>query len=298
MSTVRDTKGRTVNSSSMCQVSNETTPAISTHEDDGNGIMKILSQSESEANQYKSSNQKRLRSTPTFRNGSDDDSKDEPYKSVHVQFSKITFREHPVLPSDNPSVTEGPPVGLEWNHQSEYSIDVDQYESKKMPRRSSQLKMPSDIRTSMLKEFGHSWTTIHEATKQAKHDRKLRGITMKRSDMNRIAFDEKLESFGRRFKTPFRRKKSTSIDTSHLRDSADITRKGFKDKRKTTKVLSQKFDPLKASASGSANNIKLDSNVLDDSRDTDTSLESKGEPLRVTKLKSKSFLCNNFEIYE
>lgn len=102
MSSVRDTKGRTVNSSSMCQVSNETTPAVSTHEDDGNGIMKILSQSESEANQYKSSNQKRLRSSLTFRNGSDDDSKDEPYKSVHVQFSKITFREHPVLPSDNP----------------------------------------------------------------------------------------------------------------------------------------------------------------------------------------------------
>jgi hypothetical protein len=180
---------------------------------------------------------------------------------------------------------------LEWDHQSEYSIDIDQYESKKMPRRPSQLKIPSDIRTSMLMDFGHSRTTIHEATKQANHDRKLRGITMRRSDMSRIAFDEKVESFGRRFKIPFRkqRSKSTFIDTSHLRDSIDVSLKVSK---------TAKNDPLSVSALGSLSKIELNRDVLNDSRDTEKSLDSKEKPLTVTKLKSKSFWCNSIETCE
>lgn len=155
------------------------------------------------------------------------------------------------------------------------------------------------MRTSMLKEFGHSWTKINEATKQAKRDRKLRVITMKRSDMNRIAFDEKIEAFGRRFKTPFRKSSSKSTnDTSHLRESADAAPKDSKTRTKAFKVLSRKLDPLDVSATGSANKINLDSDVLDDSRDTVVSVESKEEPVSVTKMKSKSFLCNSIEVYE
>lgn len=168
-----------------------------------------------------------------------------------------------------------------------------------MPRRPSQLKIPSDIRTSMLKEFGHSWTTINEATKQANRDRKLRGITMKRSDMNRIAFDEKLEAFGRRFKTPFRKRSSKSVnDISLLLEPADAAPKDSNTRTKAFKVLPRKLAALDDTATGSTNKINLDGDALDDSRDTLTSVESKEEPVSVTKMKSKSFLCNSIEIYE
>lgn len=150
-------------------------------------------------------------------------------------------------------------------------------------------------------DFGHSRTTIHEATKQANHDRKLRGITMRRSDMSRIAFDEKVESFGRRFKIPFRKQKSKStfIDTIHLRDSIDVSLKVSKGARKKTmKVLPRKNDPLSESAPGSLSKIELDRDVLNDSRDTEKSYDTKEKPLTVTKLKSKSFLCNSIETCE
>ena len=104
MSNLIDTAGLTATSSSSTfQVSNETVPTSSTNGRNRSGILKTLSQPESEVNQYKCSVNNTARSLLSFRNGPDEHAtSDEPFKSAHVQFSKITFREHPILPSDNP----------------------------------------------------------------------------------------------------------------------------------------------------------------------------------------------------
>lgn len=105
MSNLIDSSGLTAtgSSSSTFQVSNEPVPSSGTNGRNGSGILKTLSQSESEVNQYAVSDHNDSRGLLSFRNEPDEhSSSDEPCKSVQVQFSKITFREHPILPSDNP----------------------------------------------------------------------------------------------------------------------------------------------------------------------------------------------------
>ena len=45
-----------------------------------------------------------------------------------VRFHRIEIREYGVTLGDHPSTRIGPPVTIEWQHQAELVVDLDQYE--------------------------------------------------------------------------------------------------------------------------------------------------------------------------
>lgn len=77
-------------------------PTSSANGSNGKGNLKMQPQLEYGSNAVKSFDDNSSRSAITFRNGSDEHVDSNACKSVHVKFSKLTFREYPVLPSDNP----------------------------------------------------------------------------------------------------------------------------------------------------------------------------------------------------
>ena len=115
-----------------------------------------------------------------------------------VRFGNITIHELPMIVGDNPAVSVGPPVTVDWmpsgssswsngcrsdnyeNTNGTYAaaivVSVDDYEKQRpVPRSKSQLRMPSSYRTELLRRQGFSRSEIMEGSKQAavvRHRRK------------------------------------------------------------------------------------------------------------------------------
>lgn len=107
-------------------------------------------------------------------------------RKLSISFGSISIREYTRIPGDNPSVSEGPPITVEWEHQDEYEVDIDHYEQKKVRRSSSQLKLSPESRIEMLKQNGHNMMNIHESTNAASAERKRRLRTLRNMKMIQI----------------------------------------------------------------------------------------------------------------
>ena len=48
-----------------------------------------------------------------------------------VRIDKVKFRVYPIILSDNPSTSSGPPIGLGWRYDSKETLisDIDSYET-------------------------------------------------------------------------------------------------------------------------------------------------------------------------
>ena len=67
-----------------------------------------------------------------------------------VSFATVEIHEHAVIMGDNPSTTHGPPLEIDWVEQGHYSLNVEEYEEMRPPRRvKDELSMPSDVRESV-----------------------------------------------------------------------------------------------------------------------------------------------------
>ena len=79
-------------------------------------------------------------------------------KKKRVAFGAIEVREHEVTLGDNPSCSHGPPVGMKWEHKSEFRMSVDEYEEGRDGQRRGhrELVMPRRVREKMLREDGVS----------------------------------------------------------------------------------------------------------------------------------------------
>lgn len=116
--------------------------------------MKNLSQSDSALTT--------LRRSTTSASLSDDDS------CLHrrVYFDEICIREYPQVLGDNPAVSEGVPLSLDWEYQNQYKINVEMYEYTRAPvRRRSRKKLmtSSNKRLRTLIEAGYSLEEIGDA---------------------------------------------------------------------------------------------------------------------------------------
>ena len=60
----------------------------------------------------------------------------EPEKPKSVRFDQIQVLELPIILGDNPSISNGVPVTLDWTHQSEIHLDVERFEEHRPSRRS------------------------------------------------------------------------------------------------------------------------------------------------------------------
>ena len=92
----------------------------------------------------------------------------------NVSFTTIEVREHAMILGDGPSASGGPAVELDWNSQSESTMDLNEYEANKLKRKSSypQLMIPGSFRTAILLESGYTMTEVEEATSKVSHTTK------------------------------------------------------------------------------------------------------------------------------
>ena len=83
-----------------------------------------------------------------------------PKKGVH--FSTIHVREHPIILGDNPAVSSGAPIQIDWDAQCDAIHHIDYYELIRLQERRTQRKeflLPVGVRARMLLTAGY---TIHE----------------------------------------------------------------------------------------------------------------------------------------
>ena len=71
-----------------------------------------------------------------------------------VVFGNLEIREYARTIGCNPSVSAGPPVGLDWSYDPDHlTLDLEEYESNRGPRRSyAEMAMPRSVRTQILTE--------------------------------------------------------------------------------------------------------------------------------------------------
>jgi hypothetical protein len=93
-----------------------------------------------------------------------------------VDFSDAEFHYHVMMLGDNPSVTTGPPVTIEWECLETFVFTVDEMETlKPVRRRGRELMVPRQLRQEWLLRLGYSRGEI------AKVQEKIRPVQKSRA---------------------------------------------------------------------------------------------------------------------
>lgn len=68
-----------------------------------------------------------------------------------VVFKDLEIREYPIILGDNPSVTSGIPVTIDWMYKPLKSQELEEYENARVPRRDLyEMRLPAKVRTKLL----------------------------------------------------------------------------------------------------------------------------------------------------
>ena len=104
-----------------------------------------------------------------------------------VSFSTLEMREYPIIVGENPGVTMGVPLTIGWEHASEIRCSVDDYEnSRPKPRSMIELRIPSSMRSEILKRSGFTRNEIMAGIKRANIGRKKRTRTKEMMGLSSI----------------------------------------------------------------------------------------------------------------
>merc|ERR1712113_295839 len=100
-----------------------------------------------------------------------------------VSFSNVQVREYDLCLGDNPSVSTGAPVSLDWSYKSEASYPLDEYEFEMSTFSSSSSSFLNDRSPSerfhLLRQLGYSRDEIAMASFTAKRIREEREQTVR-----------------------------------------------------------------------------------------------------------------------
>jgi hypothetical protein len=121
-----------------------------------------------------------------------------------VNFTGVQVRHYPRAINDNPSVTDGPPIGIDWDYDTVSNYSVDEWENSRMGnRRSYALMLVSrDERHAMLVDAGFSEKEIAGSIRnvlKVKFKRRQTVNNLKASPM-----EEFMENTSRKVKSVFR----------------------------------------------------------------------------------------------
>lgn len=91
---------------------------------------------------------------------------------VSVKFDKIEIREYPIHIGDNPSVTRGAPLTIDWTPMNHLEYNLEQYEEVRPPRRSAPELVTSALtRQTLLQQNGFSDKEIRQVSNEVNHAR-------------------------------------------------------------------------------------------------------------------------------
>jgi len=143
-------------------------------------------------------------------------------KMKKVHFSTVEVREYPMTLGDNPAVSKGPPVTIEWRPFSRKIYQVESHiKLTPCPRRKPlQMAMPLFYRDFLLKSSGFSRREMLEATKQVNIIKGRRSATVRKLQMAQM--EEIGETMKNKMKNTFFRKKKK--DFFQFNPTKNITR--------------------------------------------------------------------------
>ncbi|KAG7342837.1 hypothetical protein IV203_020781 [Nitzschia inconspicua] len=96
-----------------------------------------------------------------------------------VQFSTVEIRNYRMVLGDNPSVTSGVPVTLDWLYDECMVCDVSDYEDSRPPRRDrAQMMLPAEYRARLVMDTGSSRKEIQQRQKEVNIQRSQRRRTL------------------------------------------------------------------------------------------------------------------------
>jgi len=132
-------------------------------------------------------------------------SDDKTSRPVIVGFNHVDMRNYPMVLGDNPSVSKGPPISVDWEHFGESCFDVDKYEDarKDERRNKAQMRIPYDVRYEILERAGELDEVVNSAVKEIENIKSMRDTTARQSDWQ-ARMDAAKEKAGRSFKNVFR----------------------------------------------------------------------------------------------
>jgi len=99
-----------------------------------------------------------------------------------VSFSTVDVRDYSLCLGDNPAVSRGAAISLDWGYDDERTYEINNYECDRTKHRRSAeaLKITSIERIHLLKDIGYSRGQIKEQTQKTHRDKERRIKTRRR----------------------------------------------------------------------------------------------------------------------
>ena len=163
-------------------------------------------------------------------------SDDKTSRLVIVGFNNVDMRNYPIVLGDNPSVSKGAPISVDWEHFGECCFDVDKYEEvrKDERRTKAQMRIPYDVRYDILERAGELDEVVDSVVKEIENIKSMRDKIARQSDWQ-ARIDAAKEKANRGLKNVFRagkkKKEKDFLKKSMVQDSAE--------RRKSDKVALQ-----------------------------------------------------------
>eukprot|EP00980_Cylindrotheca_fusiformis_P004473 scaffold953_cov141-Cylindrotheca_fusiformis.AAC.17 len=123
--------------------------------------------------------------------------------SSRVSFGQVKVREYPRAITDNPAVSDGPPIGIGWDYDTEADYPIDQWEGDRMyfRRNHTELLVPRDERHERLVEAGCSEKEIAGSIRNVLKVKYNRRQTV--NNLKAAAVEEFMEKTSRKVKSAF-----------------------------------------------------------------------------------------------
>lgn len=107
--------------------------------------------------------------------------------TIQLRFSDLTIREYPYDIGDNPTPMSGPSLTIQWTHDTELSVSIDEYEDAIIDRRKGrQMLIPAKQRMEILRKGGYSIVQIRKETRPVNIARAQRQRTLATLDLANV----------------------------------------------------------------------------------------------------------------
>ncbi len=150
-------------------------------------------------------------------------SQSSPHHRRHVKFGNIRIREYERTLGDNPAVSSGPPISLDWGYSDEEQvIPVEEYEKKKSecePKR--QLRMLSRFKREQILEedVGVTRLEMKASMREVVSIQKMRKISSESKTSDKSA--ERMETFQRKLAVALKLRKDQKKKLKKLMDQVN-----------------------------------------------------------------------------
>lgn len=139
-------------------------------------------------------------------------------EKMSVTFDRIILREYPICLGNNPAVSRGPPLTIDWEPMTHLEFDFGQFHDLKLPSRGqAEMFLPNSIREKILKEAGYSRREVLRMVKDVNVSRLKRKKTIANLKFQR--FEYGIENMRRRFKGILSKEKNLQWEPESINSS-------------------------------------------------------------------------------